>query len=75
MRDSLEPEEGLEFSDMPEVGDIPGDFKIENDRLIFEMEPIAKRMSEILKELPGEKPDRIEIQYDGFMVMVKNVES
>ena len=52
------------------MNDIPLDFKIENDRLIHELQPIAERMAEILLELPGDS-DRIVIEYGGFEVIIK----
>ena len=50
--------------------DIPNDFKIEHDRLIYEMEPIAKRLYEIGQSLPR-ATDEETIEYNGFMVVIR----
>ena len=52
------------------MNDIPQDFKIEHDRLIYEMEPIVTRLFEMLKELPKRGSTREEIEYNGFMVTI-----
>jgi hypothetical protein len=53
--------------------DIPDDFKIEHDRLVYEMEPIARRLFEIMQGLPcGAIPDLQEtLFYNGFTITIK----
>ena len=48
--------------------DIPMDYKIEHDRLIYEMEPIACRLWKITQELPTKGITKEEIEYNGFKV-------
>lgn len=49
--------------------DMPLDYKIENDRLIYELEPIARRMSELIRGLPNNSKT-MKIYYDGFIVEI-----
>lgn len=49
--------------------DISNDFKIEHDRLVYEIEPIAKRLMEIFKELPHPSNGGV-YNYDGFIVKI-----
>lgn len=50
--------------------DVPDDFKIEHDRLVYEMEPIARRLFEIIKELPSGSTSET-IFFNGFTVTIK----
>jgi len=50
--------------------DIPGDFKFEHDKLIYEMEPIVERLAEILRELPKVPSEEV-IEFGNCTVTIK----
>ena len=51
--------------------DIPMDFKLENDKLINQLMPIAKRIATIIKELPKKDSDRIILEGENFEVTIR----
>ncbi len=53
------------------ITDIPDDYKIEHDRLIYEMEPIVTRLWEITQELPKNGITSETIGYNGFEVVLQ----
>jgi len=53
------------------VSDIPKDYKIEHDRLVYEMEPLVSRLHELMRSLP--RPATLEeIEYNGFIVKIED---
>ena len=60
-----------EVNRMEDIADIPGDFKLEHDRLINELEPIAERIMEIMQEVP-KKAAKETIYFKGFTVTIKH---
>ncbi len=63
-------ESSLENHFKEEKMDIPEDFKIEHDRLIDEIEPLATRLREIASELPTKATTEI-IHYNGFKLTIE----
>jgi len=49
--------------------DLPDDYKIESDRLVHDMEPMATRIAEIMQELPR-KTNTMTIEYNGFTLTI-----
>ena len=50
------------------IKDMPDDFKIEHDRLVYEVEPLVTRLWELLQGLPKTQnhPNRSIYSYNGF---------
>jgi len=59
------------MSEELEPVDIPLDFKIEHDRLIYELEPIAEKIVEILKTVPRGPCTSETIEYENCDVIIK----
>ena len=51
--------------------DIPNDYKIEHDRLIYEMKPIAKKLFELIKTLPQPGSGEV-IDHGDFVISIDN---
>lgn len=51
------------------ISDIPTDYKIEHDRLIYEMQPITDRLFEILGSLP-QKAASEHFEMNGYKVII-----
>jgi len=62
----------IQLPGVEEMKDIPQDYKIEWDRLIYEMEPQVNRMFEIIKTLPIPSTSA-EIEYNGFKVIIEDL--
>ena len=49
--------------------DLPEDYKIEHDRLVYEIKPIAKKLFELIKTLPNPALGEI-IDYGDFVLSI-----
>jgi len=56
------------------MGDIPQDYKIEHDRLIYELEPVARKLFNLISTLPVKGLSE-EIDFYDFTLEIKGKEN